>query len=157
MKRIASFKVDHTVLHPGLYVSRRKCNVTTFDLRFVRPNQGIYIPQDALHTIEHLGTTYLRNHPVWQNKIIYFGPMSCRTGYYLLLHGWHDVVEKKSPPCVLVISMLEYIVQFNGDIPGATAQECGNYREHNLDDAKKWARRYLYELKNHPHFRYPES
>lgn len=155
MKRIASFEVDHTQLRPGLYVSRRDRSVTTFDLRFVRPNHDSYISQAALHTIEHLGATFLRNHPQWHSRIVYFGPMGCRTGCYLLLSDWHTVSSKDSPVCVLVMEMLEYIVHFDSDIPGATKQECGNYLEHDLPGAQKWAKHYLYELRHHPHFKYP--
>lgn len=154
MQKIESFCIDHTKLLPGLYVSRRDRRlltaVTTFDLRFTAPNREPVMDIPAIHTIEHLGATFLRN-SARSKEIIYFGPMGCRTGFYLVMFGNlqpKDVVE-------LVTSMGEFILSFEGEIPGATPVECGNYSEQNLNMAKYYVKRYLAELEN-KRFTYPE-
>jgi len=148
MEKIASFTIDHLKLKPGLYVSRKdKYNdtvITTFDLRYKEPNKEPVMDQPALHTIEHLGATFLRSHNEWQNKIVYFGPMGCRTGFYLILEG--DYNSKDILP--LLLEMYKWIEQFQGDIPGASAVECGNWREQNIDMAKWECRRYAAVLQN---------
>lgn len=154
MEKIASFTIDHLNLFPGLYLSRRDTKgevvVSTYDLRFTAPNREPVIDQPALHTIEHLGATFLRNSEEKEN-VVYFGPMGCRTGFYLLLFG------EKSPEEVapLVKEMCRFILDFEGEIPGARPEECGNYSEQNLGMAKYYARRYLEELLSAPRFSYP--
>ena len=154
MEKIASFRVDHTRLLPGLYVSRRDGGeerpVTTFDLRFTRPNLEPVMDTPAVHTLEHLGATYLRSGPE-KDRIIYFGPMGCRTGFYLVMFGRLEA-EDALP---LVRDMLEFILAFDGPIPGASPEECGNYQDQNPDMAKYYARRYLAALET-PQLRYPE-
>lgn len=148
MEKIASFTVDHIRLKPGVFVSRMdsfgETVITTFDLRFKRPNKEPVIDMPALHTIEHLAATFLRSDPVWGKKIVYFGPMGCRTGFYLILEGMlkpEDIVP-------VLIEMLEYIQSFQGKIPGASESECGNFREHNIDMARYEASKYEAVLKN---------
>ena len=146
MKTIASFTVDHEKLLTGLYVSRVDAvgaeAVTTFDLRMTRPNQEPVMDTAAIHAIEHLGATFLRNDPVWGSKVVYFGPMGCRTGFYLILAG-----SLSSPDVYdLVCEMLRFIIAFEGEIPGASAVQCGNYLDLNLSMAKYHARKYLNEL-----------
>ena len=154
MEKIASFRVDHTRLLPGLYVSRRdggeERSVTTFDLRFTRPNLEPVMDTPAVHTLEHLGATYLRSGPE-KDRIIYFGPMGCRTGFYLVMFGRLEA-EDALP---LVRDMLRFILDFSGPVPGASPEECGNYQDQNLDMAKYYARRYLAALET-PQLRYPE-
>ena len=146
MKTIASFTVDHERLLTGLYVSRIDMvgaeAVTTFDLRMTRPNQEPVMDTAAAHAIEHLGATFLRNDPEWGSRVVYFGPMGCRTGFYMILAGKltsRDVLN-------LVRDMLRFIIGFSGDIPGASAVQCGNYLDLNLPMAKYHARKYLTEL-----------
>lgn len=148
MEKIASFTVNHLDLLPGIYVSRKdhvgQEVLTTFDLRMTMPNREPVMNTAELHTIEHLGATYLRNHPTWADKIIYFGPMGCRTGNYLILAGDYeskDIVE-------LITSMFEFVRDFEGDIPGAAARDCGNYLDQNLSMAKWQAEKYLKTLHN---------
>ncbi|MDR1286564.1 MAG: S-ribosylhomocysteine lyase [Treponema sp.] len=148
MEKIASFRVDHLRLKRGVFVSRRdrfgSTVLTTFDLRFREPNKEPVIDQPALHTIEHLGATFLRSHGEWGSRIVYFGPMGCRTGFYLIVEG-----ELESPQILpLLREMLDWIGQFEGDIPGAAPSECGNWREQNLDMAKWEGRRYAEVVKN---------
>lgn len=155
MEKIASFTVNHLNLFPGLYVSRKDEKdgtvVTTFDLRMRAPNREPVIDQPALHTIEHLGATFLRNSE--QSKdVVYFGPMGCRTGAYLVMFG--DLEPKDVFD--LVWDMCEFILNFEGDIPGAKPEECGNYSEQNLDMAKRYIRRYRDELDFHQRFTYPD-
>ena len=154
MEKIASFRVDHTRLLPGLYVSRRDGGeerpVTTFDLRFTRPNLEPVMDTPAVHTLEHLGATYLRSGPE-KDRIIYFGPMGCRTGFYLVMFGRLEA-EDALP---LVRGMLRFILDFSGPVPGASPEECGNYQDQNPDMAKYYARRYLAALET-PQLRYPE-
>ncbi|NLO10789.1 MAG: S-ribosylhomocysteine lyase [Clostridiales bacterium] len=159
MKQIASFTIDHMKLLPGVYVSRKDKigveTITTFDLRMTRPNHEPVMLTGEMHAIEHLGATYLRNHEEFQNKIIYFGPMGCRTGFYLLLGG--DYVSKDI--IALITEMFEFIRDYEGDVPGATAINCGNYSDMNLPMAKHFAKRYLdqelYKI-NDERLNYPE-
>lgn len=130
MKRIASFEIDHDVLVPGLYTSRQDGDVVTYDLRFVQPNTPPFLPNAVMHTIEHLFATYVRNSRS-ADKVIYFGPMGCRTGFYFLVR---DMAEQDV--IALVQETLAFVAAFEGDIPGSTAVECGNYKEHDLPGAK---------------------
>ncbi len=154
MERIASFAVDHLNLLPGLYVSRRDmregCVVTTFDLRITAPNREPVIDSPALHTIEHLGATWLRNSEA-KDAVVYFGPMGCRTGCYLVMFGNLNPEDAYS----LVLSMCEFIIGFSGEIPGAKPEECGNYLEQNLSMAKHYIEKYKNELLEHRRFVYP--
>jgi S-ribosylhomocysteine lyase len=148
MEKIASFQVDHLRMKPGVFVSRKDQHnetiLTTFDLRFKEPNKEPVLDQPALHTIEHLCATYLRSHDEWQQHIVYFGPMGCRTGFYLILIGDH----KSTDVIPLLLEMFEWIDKFEGVIPGATPAECGNWREQNIDMAKWECRKYAAILKN---------
>ena len=155
MEKIESFHVNHINLYPGIYVSRRDYHdsvcVTTFDLRFTSPNREPVMDTPAIHTIEHLGATYLRNSE-YKSDVVYFGPMGCRTGFYLLMFNElesEDIYE-------LVNSMCKYILNFEGEIPGARKEECGNYSEQNLDMAKYYVKKYLDELNEYKRFVYPE-
>jgi len=155
MQKIASFTVDHTRLNTGLYVSRKdvkdKTVVTTFDLRFKKPNVEPAIPTAPMHAIEHLGATYLRNSQI-KDDVIYFGPMGCRTGFYLVVFG--NVTPVDVYPHV--VSMLKYIIEYDGDIPGASPVECGNYKDLDLEEAKKHALKYKNELETFKNFVYPK-
>ena len=143
MEKIASFTIDHLKLVPGVYVSRKdtigKEVITTFDLRMTSPNDEPVMNTAEVHTIEHLAATFLRNHPVYGNKTIYFGPMGCRTGFYLLLAG--NLTSKEIIP--LMIEMFEFIRDFNGEVPGASPKDCGTYLDMNLPMANYLAKRYL--------------
>lgn len=143
MQKIASFTIDHIKLQPGLYVSRKDnidTNViTTFDLRMTSPNEEPVMNTAEVHTIEHLGATFLRNHHIYGNKTIYFGPMGCRTGFYMLLAG--DYTSRDVLP--LVIEMFEFIRDFRDEVPGASPVDCGNYLDMNLGMANWLANRYL--------------
>ena len=143
MEKIASFTIDHIKLQPGVYVSRKDQvgteTITTFDLRMTSPNEEPVMNTAEMHTIEHLGATFLRNHPVYKDKIIYFGPMGCRTGFYLLLAG--DLTSKDIVP--LMIEMFEFVRDFKDEIPGAAPKDCGNYLDQNLGMANYLAKRYL--------------
>lgn len=143
MEKIASFTIDHLKLVPGVYVSRKdtigKEVITTFDLRMTSPNDEPVMNTAEVHTIEHLAATFLRNHPVYGDKTIYFGPMGCRTGFYLLLTG--NLTSKEVIP--LMIEMFEFIRDFNGEVPGASPKDCGNYLDMNLPMANYLAKRYL--------------
>lgn len=143
MKKIASFTIDHILLQPGLYVSRKDRigaeTVTTFDLRLTSPNEEPVMNTAEVHTIEHLAATFLRNDPQWSDKVVYFGPMGCRTGFYLLLAG--DLSSKEILP--LVRECFRFIATYSGEIPGASARDCGNYLDMNLPMANYWGRRYL--------------
>ena len=143
MEKIASFTIDHLKLVPGVYVSRKdtigKEVITTFDLSMTSPNDEPVMNTAEVHTIEHLAATFLRNHPVYANKTIYFGPMGCRTGFYLLLAG--NLTSKEIIP--LMIEMFEFIRDFNGEVPGASPKDCGNYLDMNLPMANYLAKRYL--------------
>ncbi|MDO4459946.1 MAG: S-ribosylhomocysteine lyase [Clostridia bacterium] len=143
MEKIASFTINHILLEPGIYVSRKDHigaeTVTTFDLRITSPNDEPVMNTAEVHTIEHLGATYLRNDPTWKDRVVYFGPMGCRTGFYLLLAGdleSKDIVE-------LVTAMFEFVRDFEGEVPGASAMDCGNYLDMNLPMAKYTASKYL--------------
>ena len=146
METIASFTVDHMRLLPGVYVSRKDSTghdiVTTFDIRMTRPNYEPVMNTAEIHTIEHLGATFLRNHKTMEEKIVYFGPMGCRTGFYLILAG--DYESDDIIP--LVREMFEFIRTFEGDVPGAAPNECGNYLDMNLPMAKFLADKYLEEV-----------
>ena len=143
MEKIASFTIDHLKLVNGVYVSRKDTIgrevITTFDLRMTSPNDEPVMNTAEVHTIEHLAATFLRNHPVYGDKTIYFGPMGCRTGFYLLLAG--DLTSKEIVP--LMIEMFEFIRDFNGEVPGASPKDCGNYLDMNLPMANYLAKRYL--------------
>ena len=146
MEKITSFTIDHIRLIPGVYVSRKdpvgNSVITTFDLRMTNPNEEPVMNTAEMHAMEHLGATFLRNHPVFGSRIIYFGPMGCRTGFYLLLAG--EYTSKDIVP--LMIEMFTFIRDFEGEIPGACAKDCGNYLDMNLPMAKYAARKYLDEV-----------
>ncbi len=146
MEKIASFTIDHIKLLPGVYVSRKDTVgdnvITTFDLRMTKPNGEPVMNTAEIHTIEHLAATFLRNHKEYGNKTIYFGPMGCRTGFYLLLAGDYeskDIVD-------LMIEMYTFIANFEGEVPGASAKDCGNYLDINLGMAKYLAKKYITEV-----------
>lgn len=145
MEKITSFTINHLDLMPGVYVSRvdhyGDVAITTFDLRMTAPNREPVMNTAELHTIEHLAATYLRNDPEWKDRIVYFGPMGCRTGCYLLLAG--ELTSRDILP--LVTGMFEFIRDFQGDVPGAAPKDCGNYLDMNLPMAKWLAKRYLDE------------
>lgn len=150
MKKIESFTINHIKLQRGIYVSRKDHLdggdvITTFDIRMKLPNREPAISQSALHTIEHLAATFLRNHEQWSDKIVYWGPMGCCTGNYLLVKG--DLQSADIVP--LMQETFDFIANFEGDIPGATAHDCGNYMLNNLPMAKWEARKYLVEVLNH--------
>ena len=148
MEKITSFTIDHIKLQPGLYVSRKdkvgQETVTTFDLRFTSPNEEPVMNTAEMHTIEHLAATYLRNEPTWKEKVLYFGPMGCRTGFYLLLTG--DYTSRDVLP--LVTDCFCFVRAFRGDVPGASAKDCGNYLDMNLPMANYWGERYTRLLEN---------
>ena len=153
MDKITSFTIDHLNLQLGLYVSRRDrkgdCTVTTFDLRITAPNREPVIDMPALHTIEHLGAAFLRNCEI-KDDVVYFGPMGCRTGCYLVMFGElssEDVYE-------WVIKLCDFILSFEGEIPGAKPEECGNYSEQNLSIAKYYIAKYKKELTENKRFEY---
>ena len=148
MEKITSFTIDHIKLQPGLYVSRKDKigaeTVTTFDLRLTKPNDEPVMGTAEMHTMEHLAATYLRNEPGWKDRVIYFGPMGCRTGFYLLLAGDYtskDVVD-------LVHACFCFIRDFRGEVPGASAKDCGNYLDMNLPMANYWGAKYAALLEN---------
>ena len=147
MEKIASFTVDHIKLQPGIYVSRKDTVgqevITTFDLRMTSPNEEPVMNTAEMHTIEHLGATFLRNHPVYKDKTIYFGPMGCRTGCYFLVRNMEP-----QQALDLIKSVLKQIGEYSGPLPGNTAPECGNYLEHDLEGAKKEASEF-YDLVRH--------
>lgn len=159
MEKIASFTIDHIRLLPGVYVSRKDTVgqevITTFDLRMTSPNDEPVMNTAEVHTIEHLGATFLRNHSDYKNKIIYFGPMGCRTGFYLLIAG--DYHSRDIVP--LVTEMFEFIRDYRGEVPGASPMDCGNYLDMNLNMANYLAERYLdrilYQLDD-SHLIYPQ-
>ena len=158
MEKIASFTIDHIKLQPGVYVSRTdKIGnevITTFDLRMTSPNEEPVMNTAEVHTIEHLAATYLRNEPTWKDKVLYFGPMGCRTGFYLLLTG--DYVSKDVVP--LVLDCFRFIRDYRGEVPGASPKDCGNYLDMNLSMANYWGRKYAALLENIDETRlvYPE-
>ena len=147
MEKIASFTINHLKLLRGIYVSRVDTLpngdvITTFDIRMKQPNREPAVSQSALHTIEHLAATYLRNQPEWKYKVIYWGPMGCCTGNYLLMSG--KLTSKDILP--LMQDTFRFIAEYEGSIPGATARDCGNYTLNNLPMAKWEARKYLIEV-----------
>ena len=158
MEKIASFTIDHIKLQPGLYVSRKDRigaeTVTTFDLRLTSPNEEPVMNTAEMHTIEHLAATYLRNEPQWKDRVVYFGPMGCRTGFYLLLAG--DLSSTDALP--LVTGCFRFIRDFREEVPGASAKDCGNYLDMNLPMANYWGKRYssLLETIGEDRLVYPE-
>ena len=148
MEKITSFTIDHIKLQPGLYVSRKDKvgteTVTTFDLRLTKPNDEPVMNTAEMHTMEHLAATYLRNEPTWQDKVLYFGPMGCRTGFYLLLAGDYESADAVD----LVKDCFAFIRDFRGEVPGASAKDCGNYLDMNLPMANYWGKRYTALLEN---------
>lgn len=142
MEKIASFTIDHIKLQPGLYVSRIDRigaeTVTTFDLRLTSPNDEPVMNTAEVHTIEHLAATYLRNDAQWKDKVLYFGPMGCRTGFYLLLAGEYSSLDVLP----LIRDCFAFIAGFSGEVPGASAMDCGNYLDMNLPMANYWGKRY---------------
>ena len=159
MEKIASFTVNHLDLEPGIYVSRKdkvgQETITTFDLRMTAPNKEPVMNTAEVHTMEHLGATFLRNDPEFKDRTIYFGPMGCRTGFYVVLAG--DLSSKDIVP--LIARMYEFIRDFKDEVPGASARDCGNYLDMNLGMANFLAKRYLdntlYNI-DEKHLVYPE-
>ena len=146
MNKITSFTIDHIRLIPGIYVSRKDSVnghiITTFDIRMTSPNDEPVMNTAEIHTIEHLGATFLRNHEVYKDQVIYFGPMGCRTGFYVIFAG-----DLESKDIVDVIREgAEFVINFEGEIPGATARDCGNYLDNNLEWAKCYMRKYMKEV-----------
>ena len=140
MEKIASFTIDHIKLQPGVYVSRKdKVGVETFDIRMTSPNEEPVMNTAEVHTIEHLAATFLRNHKSYKDKTIYFGPMGCRTGFYLLLAGDY----KSSDIVPLMIEMFEFMRDYKGEVPGASPKDCGNYLDMNLPMANFLSGRFL--------------
>ncbi len=158
MEKITSFTIDHIKLQPGLYVSRKDKvgaeTVTTFDLRLTSPNDEPVMNTAEMHTIEHLAATYLRNEPIWKEKVLYFGPMGCRTGFYLLLSG--DYSSREILP--LALDCFRFVRDFRGEVPGASAKDCGNYLDMNLPMANYWGKKYtaLLESITEDRLVYPE-
>lgn len=146
MNKIASFTIDHIRLVPGIYVSRKDTIndtvITTFDIRMTSPNDEPVMNTAEVHTIEHLGATFLRNHDEYKDRVIYFGPMGCRTGFYLLLAG--DYSSAEIVP--LMREMFSFIAAFEGEVPGASARDCGNYLDMNLPMARYLAEKYLSDV-----------
>lgn len=146
MEKITSFTIDHIKLLKGVYVSRKDTlgseTITTFDIRMTKPNGEPVMNTAEIHTIEHLAATFLRNHKEYGSKIVYFGPMGCRTGFYLLL--WGDYTSKDIVP--LMIELFEFIAEFHGEVPGASAKDCGNYLDMNLPMANYLAKKFLTDV-----------
>lgn len=154
MEKIASFTIDHERLEPGIFVSRQDRTpsgdtLTTFDIRMTRPNREEALSPKALHAMEHLAATFLRNHPEWKDTVVYWGPMGCCTGNYLILQG--DLESKDILP--LMRETMRFVADFEGDVPGATPRDCGNYSFMDLEAAKAAAADYLDILSNP----YPEN
>lgn len=160
MEKIASFTINHEILEPGIYVSRKDGTpsgdtITTFDIRMTRPNREPALTPKALHAMEHLAATFLRNDPEWRDRVVYWGPMGCCTGNYLLLQGdleSRDILD-------LMCRTMEFVAGFEGDVPGATPRDCGNYSFMDLPAACAAARRFLTETLSHPapsNLHYPE-
>lgn len=159
MEKITSFTINHLKLEPGVYVSRvdhyGDTAITTFDLRMTAPNREPVMNTAEVHTIEHLGATFLRNDETWKDRVVYFGPMGCRTGFYMLLSG--ELTSREVAP--LVTRMFEFIRDFTGEVPGAAPRDCGNYLDQNLGMAKYLAKRYLDNTLYHideKHLVYPD-
>lgn len=151
MKKIASFTIDHTRLEPGIYVSRKDTTpsgdvITTFDIRMTRPNREAALSPEALHAMEHLAATYLRNNPEWASRVVYWGPMGCCTGNYLLLSG--DLRSRDILP--LMRDTMSFVADYEGEVPGASARDCGNYTFMDLEATRQAARRYLDETLSDP-------
>lgn len=152
MEDIASFTVDHLILEPGVYTSRIDRDpatgsaITTFDLRMTRPNREPVMDTGAIHTIEHLLATHLRNNAAWKDRVIYAGPMGCRTGFYLVMFGELASTDVLEP----IRDAFRFIAGFEGEIPGARPEQCGNYNDQNLDEARWEARRYLERVLENP-------
>ncbi len=149
MKKIESFTIDHLALLPGVYLSRKDITpsgdiISTFDIRMTAPNRQPALSISALHAMEHLAATYLRNHPQWGKRIVYWGPMGCCTGNYLLLNGDYDSIDIVP----LLKETFRFIADFEGDVPGATPKDCGNYLLMNLPEARMAARDYLKVLED---------
>lgn len=148
MQKIPSFTINHLCLQRGIFVSRKDFMgtevITTFDVRMKAPNREPVLHPNAIHTIEHLAATFLRNHPIWKDKIIYWGPMGCLTGNYLIVKG--DLTSENIAP--LVRETFQFIANYEGEIPGATARDCGNYLLQDLPMAKWEAQKYLNEVLN---------
>lgn len=142
MEKIASFQIDHNKLTPGVYISRIDGDIVTYDLRFIKPNTPPYLETPAMHTIEHLFATITRNSAL-RGRVIYFGPMGCRTGFYFLMRNTpHEKALQ------LIRDTVKEIAAFTGEIPGTTAIECGNYKEHDLKKAKESAAAFYDIIKN---------
>ncbi len=159
MEKIASFTVNHIDLLPGIYVSRKDTIgneiITTFDLRMTAPNREPVINTAEIHTLEHLGATYLRNNEQWKDRVIYFGPMGCRTGFYLILAGDYESKDIVT----LIQELYQFMAEFEGEVPGASPRDCGNYLDMNLPLAKIVAKRFLENTLNHlseENLNYPE-
>ena len=154
-KLIASFAVDHTNLKPGIYVSRQDtfqgAPITTYDIRMTSPNQEPAMAPAAIHTIEHIIATWLRNNPIWSDRVVYWGPMGCLTGMYLIMHGSYTPQEIRQ----LMIDAYQHLAQYDGPVPGAYPACCGNYLMHDLPMAKWEAKRYVQRLQNDFHCQYP--
>ena len=149
MEKIASFTVNHDTLEKGVYISRIDGDAVTYDLRMKKPNNGSFISPKSLHTIEHLGATYLRNSKD-KGDVVYFGPMGCRTGCYLVMFGDLDSEDVLN----IVLDMCDFIIGFEGEIPGAKPEECGNYSEQNLNMAKYYISRYRKDLTEKRNLKY---
>lgn len=143
MKKITSFTVDHNTLQPGVYISRVDDNITTFDLRFIKPNTPPYLQNPVMHTIEHLFATYARNSKYCDN-VVYFGPMGCRTGFYFLVRDMDNATA-----LALIKDTIKKCIEHQGDIPGNSAKECGNYLEHDPKGAKKALQKYFDTVKDY--------
>lgn len=151
MEKIASFTIDHTRLEPGIYLSHTDRTpagdvISTFDIRMTRPNREPALSPETLHAMEHLAATFLRNHPLWKEKVVYWGPMGCCTGNYLLLSG--KFTSRDILP--LVKETMEFVATYQGDIPGATPRDCGNYSFMDPEGARIAARRYVSEILDNP-------
>ncbi|MDR0785639.1 MAG: S-ribosylhomocysteine lyase [Treponema sp.] len=158
MEKIASFQIDHTRLLPGVYVSRQdtfgETMLTTFDLRFKAPNREPVMDMPVMHTLEHLVATYLRSRAEWGKRVVYVGPMGCRTGMYIIFEGKLSSADV----LLLLVETFDWLLSFEGTIPGAAPEDCGNWREHNLDMTKFEAKRYVEILKRagKENLNYPE-
>lgn len=146
MEKIKSFTVNHLILEPGIYVSRtdliENTPLISYDLRLTRPNKEPVMNTAEIHTIEHLGATYMRNHPVLKDDVIYFGPMGCRTGFYFIMKGIHS----NQTVYDFIKDTFAFIATYEGEIPGAAAKDCGNYLDQNLSMANYYSERYVNDL-----------
>lgn len=162
MEKIPSFRINHLTLQPGIYCSRvdyisSDDALTTFDVRMTRPNREPALSISALHTIEHLAATFLRNHPRWADKVVYWGPMGCCTGNYLILKGEYSADDIRNDIRNLMIETFDFISAFDGQVPGASARDCGNYLLMNLPEARIVASRFLEQLRSGVcEFEYPD-